>query len=79
MAVYGAVSLNVAANVAEFQIIHIISVLKGVHTLLTFTDTLNFTQIPETPPVYLFSGKYIFPLTICYRGKPECKKAAWLI
>lgn len=61
MAVYGAVSLNVAANVAEFQIIHIISILKAVHTLLTFTATLNFTQTPEIPSVIYFRQVYIFP------------------
>jgi hypothetical protein len=61
MAVYGAVSLNVAANVAEFQIIHIISILKAVHTLLTFTTTLNFTQIPETLPVTYFPASIYFP------------------
>ncbi len=27
--------------------------------LLTLTDTLNFTQIPETPHVIYYPGKYI--------------------
>ena len=39
-------SVNVAANVAEIKFKRISPVLKAVHTLLTLTRILNFTQIP---------------------------------